>query len=137
MKRCEQFRDVLGLYVDGEVAPQVRVIGVEPSRSAVLSGGSAGAHGIPGIGAGFVPGILCVSNLHEVIRVDDGDAYAAARKLARSEGILGGPASGAVLAAAATIAARSANAGKLIVAILPDHGERFGDHSCFACPEDA
>lgn len=113
-----------------ETAPQVRIVGVEPRRSAVLGGGAPGAHDIVGIGAGFVPGILAAKDLHEVIAVDESEAFAAVRGLARREGILAGPASGAVTHAALTIARRRELGGRLVVAILPDHGERFGEHAC-------
>ncbi len=115
-----------------DAAPKVRIVGVEPSRSPVLGGGVAGSHEIAGIGAGFVPGILCAKDLSEVIAVDDEQAFAAVRQLARREGLLGGPASGAVLHAAKTVASREELRGKLVVAILPDDGERYDDHPCYA-----
>ena len=105
--------------------PNIRIVAVEPASSAVLSGEKAGKHGIPGIGAGFIPGILDQSILDEVIPVTDEDAIATARILARTEGILAGISSGAALHAALTLARRPENAGKTIVALLPDSGERY------------
>ena len=108
-----------------EKKPGVRIVAVEPAGSAVLSGGKPGPHGLMGIGAGFVPKVLDVSLLDEVVRVTDGEAYAAARALARTEGLLAGISSGAAVHAAALIAKRSENAGKTIVVLLPDTGERY------------
>ena len=105
--------------------PHVRIVVAEPAGSAVLSGGKAGKHGIPGIGAGFIPGILDQSILDEVIPVTDEDAIVTARSLARTEGILAGISSGAALYAALTLARRPENAGKTIVVLLPDSGERY------------
>ncbi len=110
----------------------VAVVGVEPSASPVLAGGSPGAHQLPGLGAGFVPDILAPGDLDEIIAVSADEAFVAVRELARREGLLVGPASGAVLHAARTIAARERSAGTTIVAILPDHGERYDDHPSFA-----
>ena len=115
-----------------EVQPSVRVVAVEPATSAVLSGKPAGPHNLPGLGAGFVPDILCVADLAEVIPVREADAFVALRRLAREEGLLAGPASGAVLHAALALAARPQNRGLLIVAILPDQGERYAEHAAFA-----
>ncbi len=108
-----------------EKKPGVRIVAVEPAGSAVLSGGKPGPHGLMGIGAGFVPKVLDVSLLDEVVRVTDGEAYEAARALARTEGLLAGISSGAAVHAAALIAKRSENAGKTIVVLLPDTGERY------------
>ncbi len=105
--------------------PEVRVVAVEPAESPVLSGGQAGPHGIQGIGAGFVPAVLDTSVYDEVLQVDAEQAREAARRLARTEGILAGVSSGAALQAATVLAGRSQNAGKLIVAVLPDTGERY------------
>ena len=106
----------------------VTVIGVEPAGSPLLTGGRTGPHDIPGLGAGFIPEILVPSDLDETIAVEDREAAAGMRALAREESLLLGPASGAVVHAAATIARRPGNAGKLIVAILPDLAERYIDH---------
>jgi cysteine synthase A len=106
----------------------VPVLGVEPSTSRVLSGGKAGAHDIPGIGPGFVPDILSPADLDEVLPVSDAEADAGAHRLARDEGLLLGPASGAVIHAAIAFASRPASAGKLVVAVLPDVAERHLEH---------
>jgi cysteine synthase A len=108
-----------------ERKPSVRVVAVEPAGAAVLSGGCAGNHTIPGIGVGFVPEVLNRAILDEVIAVSDDDAFACARRLAREEGILAGASSGAALHAALGIAARAEAAGKMIVVILADTGERY------------
>jgi len=105
--------------------PSVRAVAVEPAESPVLSGGAPGSHGIQGIGAGFVPKVLNRSVVDEVIQVKTKDAMAAARTLAKKEGILAGISSGAALAAALQVARRKENEGKLIVVILPDTGERY------------
>ncbi|MDR3122456.1 MAG: cysteine synthase A [Treponema sp.] len=108
-----------------ERKPGVRIVAVEPDASPVLSGGRSGPHRIQGIGAGFVPKVLNRSILDEIIRVTNEDAIIAARNLARVEGILAGISSGAALWAALKIAARPDSAGKTIVVILPDSGERY------------
>ena len=108
-----------------ERKPPVRVVAVEPANAAVLSGGAAGNHRIPGIGVGFIPEVLNRSILDEVIAVTDEDAFAAARLLAREEGILAGPSAGAALHAALAVAARKEVAEKTIVVILPDTAERY------------
>ncbi len=105
--------------------PEVRIVAVEPAGSPVLSGGQAGAHGIQGIGAGFVPDVLRADLLDEVIPVRDADAGETARRLAREEGILSGISSGAAAWAALQVAGREENAGKMIVVVLPDTGERY------------
>lgn len=105
--------------------PSVRVIGVEPVDSPVLSGGKAGPHKIQGIGAGFVPDILDRKVLDEVIKVSNDNAGAVARSLARSEGIFAGISSGAAMWAALEVASRKESAGKTIVVLLPDTGERY------------
>jgi cysteine synthase A len=105
--------------------PDLHVVAVEPSASPVLSGGKAGAHGIQGIGAGFVPPLLQRELVSEITTVSDGDAYEWARRLARQEGILGGVSSGANIAAAMALARRKSMAGKLIVTVVSDSAERY------------
>ena len=105
--------------------PAVRVAAVEPASSPVLSGGSAGAHQIQGIGAGFVPAVLNREVCDEIITVEDGDAFAAGRRVGRSEGILVGISSGAAVWAALQLARRAENRGRTIVALLPDSGSRY------------
>ena len=105
--------------------PRVQVIAVEPDASAVLSGGARGPHPLQGIGAGFVPAILNTRIYDEVIRVKNDDALTIARKLATDEGLLAGISSGAAVWAALEVAKRPANAGKLVVVIIPSFGERY------------
>jgi cysteine synthase A len=105
--------------------PGVHIVAVEPAESPVLSGGSPGPHAIQGIGAGFVPAILDTSAYDEIVQVDVTQARSAARRLARTEGILVGVSSGAALHAATTVASRPEHAGKLVVVVLPDTGERY------------
>lgn len=105
--------------------PSIRVVAVEPSDSPVLSGGKAGAHGLQGIGAGFVPEILNTSVYDEVITVTTEEAYEAGRELARREGILVGISSGAALYGAKKVAERPENRGKTVVVLLPDTGDRY------------
>lgn len=102
-----------------------RVVAVEPLRSPVLSGGSPGQHRIQGIGAGFVPEVLRVDLLDEIIQVSDEDALVMSERLAKEEGILAGISSGAALWGAIEVAKREENRGKCIVVILPDTGERY------------
>ncbi len=112
--------------------PSLRAVAVEPAASPVLSGGSPGRHKIQGIGAGFIPDVLRLDLVDEIIRVADDDAARTARRLAREEGILVGISSGAVAWAALQVAARPENAGKMIVAVLPDTGERYLSTDLFA-----
>ena len=105
--------------------PGLRCVAVEPDASPVLSGGEKGAHGLQGIGAGFVPAVLDTAVIDEVVRVREEDAFATARRLAREEGLLVGISSGAAVYAAGRVAARPESAGKLIVVVLPSNGERY------------
>ena len=105
--------------------PKVQVVGVEPAGSPVLSGGQAGTHGLQGIGAGFVPKVLDTAVYDRIITVTEEEAYAAARTLGRSEGVLVGISSGAALHAAITLAKEPENEGKTIVVLLPDTGDRY------------
>ena len=105
--------------------PGLKVVAVEPEASPVLSGGKPGPHQIQGIGAGFVPRVLNTAIYDEIMRVKNEDAFTASRELARTEGLLVGISSGAALWAATAVAKRPENAGKVIVVILPDTGERY------------
>lgn len=105
--------------------PEVKVVAVEPSDSPVLSGGKAGAHKIQGIGAGFIPAIYNANVVDEIIQVENDDAIRTGRDLAQQEGLLVGISSGAAVFAAMELARRPENAGKNIVALLPDTGERY------------
>jgi len=105
--------------------PAVRVVAVEPAEAALLSGGKAGQHQMPGIGVGFIPEVLDRSVIDEVIAVTDDAAFAGAKRLATEEGILAGVSSGAALHAALAVAARTENAGKTIVVLLADSAERY------------
>ena len=105
--------------------PGIRIVGVEPASSPVISQGKAGPHKIQGIGAGFVPDILNTDILDEVLTVTNEDAYATAKELARTEGLLVGISAGAAVFAATQLAKRPENKGKQIVVLLPDTGERY------------
>lgn len=121
----------VGAYLKSQ-NPNVKVVAVEPATSPVLSGGKAGSHKIQGIGAGFVPDTLNTDIYDEVLPVQNEDAFATGRALARSEGVLVGISSGAAVFAAAQLAKRPENAGKVIVALLPDTGERYLSTPMFA-----
>lgn len=121
----------VGAYLKSQ-NPNVKVVAVEPATSPVLSGGKAGPHKIQGIGAGFVPDTLNTDIYDEILPVQNEDAFATGRALARSEGVLVGISSGAAVFAAAQLAKRSENAGKVIVALLPDTGERYLSTPMFA-----
>lgn len=108
-----------------EQKPEVRIVALEPAGSPVLSEGTPGAHKIQGIGAGFVPEVLNTSVYDEIVTAKDEDAFAAAKLLARTEGILVGISSGAALHGAVELAKREENKGKVIVALLPDSGDRY------------
>jgi cysteine synthase A len=105
--------------------PSLYVVAVEPDASPVLSGGQAGPHQIQGIGAGFAPDTYNSAVVDEVFRVKNEEAFAAARLLARTEGLLVGISSGAAACAAAAVAGRPENRSKLVVAVFPDTGERY------------
>ena len=114
----------VGAYLKSQ-NPALRVVAVEPRDSAVLSGGRPGPHGLQGIGAGFVPAVLDTGLIDEVIPVRAEDAYAMGRRLGREEGVLAGISSGAALCAALELARRKENAGKTLVVLLPDGGDRY------------
>ena len=105
--------------------PNIKVIGVEPASSPVLSGGQAGPHAIQGIGAGFIPGVLNTEIYDEIITIENEDAFMEGGRFAKTEGVLVGISSGAALKAAAEVAKRPENAGKNIVVLLPDSGDRY------------
>lgn len=108
-----------------EQKPSTKIVAVEPASSPVLSEGRAGAHMLQGIGAGFVPKVLNTQIYDEIFKVENEEAFQAAKYLAKQEGVLVGISSGAALHAAITLAKRQENEGKMIVALLPDHGDRY------------
>ena len=121
----------VGKYLKSK-KPQVKVVAVEPASSAVLSGKPSGAHKIQGIGAGFVPDVLDTDVYDEILPVENEDAFAFGKEIGRSEGVLVGISSGAALYAAVELAKREENAGKTIVALLPDTGDRYLSTPLFA-----
>lgn len=121
----------IGKYLK-EQNPNVKVVAVEPAGSPVLSQGKAGPHKLQGIGAGFVPDTLDTDIYDEIFPVENEDAFAASRSIAKNEGILVGISSGAAVHAATELAKRTENAGKVIVAILPDTGERYLSTNLFS-----
>lgn len=121
----------IGEYLK-EQNPNVKVVAVEPETSPVLSGGAPGAHKIQGIGAGFVPKVLNTDVYDEILTIANDDAFVEGRKFAQSEGVLVGISSGAALKAATILAARPENKGKVIVALLPDSGDRYLSTQLFA-----
>lgn len=114
----------VGEYLKAQ-KPEVKIVAVEPATSPVLSGGKAGAHGLQGIGAGFVPEILNTSIYDEILPIENEDAFETAKALGKAEGILTGISSGAALRAAIQLAKRPENKGKTIVVLLPDSGDRY------------
>ena len=141
MKQGQDLYDVTSRVLLGmrdvlkEANPDVKVVAVEPAGSPVLSGGKPGPHKIQGIGAGFVPDVLDKEILDEIIPVENDDAFETSRKVAKSDGLLVGISSGAALYAATQLAKRKENAGKNIVVLLPDTGERYLSTSLFVVEE--
>ena len=121
----------VGSYLK-EQNPNIRIVAVEPASSPVLSKGTAGAHKIQGIGAGFVPDVLDTGIYDEIITVENEDAFAAGKRIGRAEGVLVGISSGAAVHAALELARRPENKGKTIVALLPDTGDRYLSTPLFA-----
>ncbi|NLG61641.1 MAG: pyridoxal-phosphate dependent enzyme, partial [Candidatus Cloacimonetes bacterium] len=120
-----------------EKKPDLHVVAVEPAESAVLSGGEPSPHKQQGIGTGFIPGVLDTTIYNEVVPVTNEDAFATTRRLARHEGILAGISSGSITWAALEVARRPEMAGKLIVAVIPDFGERYLSNPVYAEMEAA
>ncbi len=112
--------------------PGVEIVAIEPKNAAALSGGRIGPHAIQGIGAGFVPPVLNRAVIDKVVQVTEDEAFDAARRLAREEGVLAGPSCGAAMHAAITLAASAPYAGKTIVVMLPDSGERYLSMAVFS-----
>ena len=121
----------VGEYLKGK-SPKVKVVAVEPSASAVLSGEAAGPHKIQGIGAGFVPKALNTQIYDEIIKIKNEEALETGREIARTEGVLVGISSGAALAAAGKLAERPENKEKVIVVLMPDTGDRYLSTALFA-----
>ena len=124
----------IGEYLKSQ-NPDVKIVAVEPATSPVLSKGTAGAHKIQGIGAGFVPKVLDTEVYDEILPIENDDAFETSRKVAKSDGLLVGISSGAALYAATQLAKRKENAGKNIVVLLPDTGERYLSTSLFVVEE--
>ena len=120
----------MGEYLKSQ-NPNVKIVAVEPATSPVLSTGKGGPHKIQGIGAGFVPQVLNTGIYDEIITVENEDAFAASKFLIKNEGVLTGISSGAALHAAIELAKRPENEGKLIVALLPDSGDRYYSTALF------
>ena len=112
--------------------PNVKIVAVEPASSPVLSTGTAGAHKIQGIGAGFVPDVLNTKIYDEILPVENEDAFATGREVGKTDGVLVGISSGAALWAARKLATRPENTGKTIVVLLPDTGERYLSTALFS-----
>ena len=121
----------VGRYLK-EKKPEVKIVAVEPATSAVLSAGVAGAHQIQGIGAGFVPAVLDTKIYDEIVTVSNGDAFATGKLMGKREGVLVGISSGAALWAAIGLAKRPENAGKTVVVLMPDTGDRYLSTPLFA-----